>query len=63
MSKSFLLAGTHGRLKLWFSAAMAAAGALLMLTPGCFAQGADKTAPYLNPAVPIQNESMTWYRR
>ena len=54
MSKSFLLAGTHGRLKLWFSAAMAAAGALVMLTPGCFAQGADKTAPYLNPAVPIQ---------
>ncbi|MGC2249932.1 MAG: glycoside hydrolase family 3 C-terminal domain-containing protein, partial [Acidobacteriaceae bacterium] len=54
MSKSFLLAGAHGRLKLWFSAAMVAAGALLMLAPGCIAQTADTTAPYLNPAVPIE---------
>ena len=54
MSKSFLLAGAHGRMKLWFSAAMAAAGALLIFAPGCFAQAADTTAPYLNSAVPIE---------
>ncbi|HUV97393.1 MAG TPA: glycoside hydrolase family 3 C-terminal domain-containing protein [Acidobacteriaceae bacterium] len=56
MSKSFLLAGAHRRMKLCFAAAMAAAGALLILVPGCFAQAAaDKAAaPYLNSAVPIQ---------
>ena len=56
MSKSFLLAGAHGRMKLCFAAAMAAAGALLILAPGCLAQAAaDKAAaPYLNSAVPIQ---------
>jgi beta-glucosidase len=56
MSKSFLLAGVHSRLKLWFSAGLAAAGALLLIVPGCFAQaaGGKSAAPYLNPAVPIQ---------
>ena len=55
MSKSFLLACAHGRIKPCLAAAIAAAGALLILMPGCFAQAtADKTAPYLNPTVPIE---------
>ncbi len=55
MSKTFLLAAVRRRMKFWFSAAIATAGALLILVPGCFAQAnADKTAPYLNSAVPIQ---------
>ncbi|MHB1796666.1 MAG: glycoside hydrolase family 3 protein, partial [Acidobacteriaceae bacterium] len=56
MSKSFLFAGASVRLKLWLSAWLAGAGALFLLAPGCFAQAAAaKTpAPYLNPAIPIQ---------
>ena len=55
MSKSFLLARAHGRMKRCFAAAMAAAGTLLVLVPGCLAQANPaKTAPYLNSAVPIQ---------
>jgi beta-glucosidase len=56
MSKSFLLAVAHNRFKHWFSVAVTGAGALLILAPGCFAQGtsAKTAAPYLNSAVSIQ---------
>ena len=56
MSKSFWLAGTHGRLKPGFSAVMAGAGALLIVVPGCFGQtvSGKPAALYLNSAVPIQ---------
>jgi beta-glucosidase len=56
MSKSFLLAGATGRLKLWFSATITGAAALLIFVPGCFAQATtDKAAaPYMNSAIPIQ---------
>ncbi|HZC44460.1 MAG TPA: glycoside hydrolase family 3 C-terminal domain-containing protein [Acidobacteriaceae bacterium] len=56
MSKSFWLAAARVRLKLGLAAAMAGVGALLIFVPGCFAQAAPgkTSAPYLNPAIPIQ---------
>ena len=65
MSKSFLLACAHGRIKFCMVSDLAAEGALLILVPGCFGQAtADKTAPYMKPTVPIERNAWTiWCRR
>jgi beta-glucosidase len=56
MSKSFLLDGAASRLKFFLAAGLAVAGALLLTVPACLAQGSanQSAAPYLDPAVPLQ---------
>ncbi|MGO8721081.1 MAG: glycoside hydrolase family 3 C-terminal domain-containing protein [Acidobacteriaceae bacterium] len=56
MSLSFLFAGVSTRWKVGFPAWWMLVGALFLMVPGCFAQTAasQASAPYLNPAVPIQ---------
>jgi beta-glucosidase len=56
MFRSFPFAEVSARWKARISLWLMAAGALLWMMPGCFAQATagQASAPYLNPAVPIQ---------
>jgi beta-glucosidase len=56
MSFALLFAGFSMRWKFWVSAWLTVTGALFLMSPTCFAQAdaSPASAPYMNPAVPIQ---------